>query len=64
MRPIAYTRQQAAELCGLSPDSIKKAIAAGDLATLTPKVNGTKIGRDLIEHDELMRWLRDEPRTA
>ena len=55
--PIAYTRQTAAAATGLSVDTIKDAINAGDLVATRPKVNGRQIAKDLILRSELERWL-------
>lgn len=64
MAQLAYTRQQAAEMVGLSPDVLRRAVKAGDLKTLDPRVDGKAVARDLISHDELMRWLHNEPRKS
>jgi len=55
--PIAYTRQTAAAATGLSVDTIKDAINAGDLVASRPKVKGREIAKDVILRTELERWL-------
>jgi hypothetical protein len=59
---ISYSRKQAAEQTGVSVDTLDRAIKAGDLATLHPPIDGKPIASPLIEHGELIRWLRS--RTA
>lgn len=55
---LAYTREQAAEAVGVSVDTIKRAIAKGVLATVSPQTdNGRRMSRVLIAADELKRWL-------
>ncbi len=62
MSKIAYTVKEAAAETGLSDWTIKTAIHAGDLATLTPMVDGKPVQRILISHDELTRWLNNVKR--
>lgn len=64
MPQLSYTRAQASEMTGLSEDVIRRAIKAGDLKALDPRVDGKSIQRVVIEHDELMRWLHNQTRTA
>lgn len=40
---LAYTRTEAAEATGLSPDTIDDAIRAGDLRATRPVINGRRI---------------------
>lgn len=49
---LAYTRQQAAEMCNVSLDTIRRAIAAG-------KLRAKRIGqRDVrVTRDALQEWL-------
>jgi excisionase family DNA binding protein len=64
MPQLSYTRAQAAEMTGLSEDTIRRAVNAGDLAVLEPRVDGRGLQKVLIAHDELVRWLHNDPRTA
>ena len=64
MTKIAYTVKEAAEATGLSPDTVKRAINAGDLKALTPRVSGRQIARQVIHADELNRWLNDDTRKT
>lgn len=54
---LAYTRKEAADATGLSPDTIDDAINAGDLVATRPTINGRQIRTVLITHDELARWI-------
>lgn len=56
---LAYTREQLAEATGLSVDTIKRAIAAGQLRTVSPVKGkkGERVTRVLITADEAQRWL-------
>lgn len=60
MSRLAYSRQQAAEECGLSIDTIKKAINTGALRakrTSTHPETGEPTGKYVILHDDLTAWL-------
>lgn len=58
MTKLAYTRAEAAEACGVSIDTIKRAIAAGQLATVSPrKTKDERLANVLIPEAELRRWL-------
>lgn len=59
MAKLAYTREEAAEACGVSVDSIKRAIANGQLATVSPPIGkkGERLTRVLIPAESLTRWL-------
>jgi hypothetical protein len=59
---LAFDVAAAAAMASLPPNVIRCAIAAGDLATSSPKVNGKAISKPLIPADELDRWLHN--RTA
>ena len=61
---LAYNRKAAAEAAGVSEDTIKRAVNAGDLATCDPHVHGRSIQKVLILRTELERWLTNGPRTA
>jgi excisionase family DNA binding protein len=55
---LAYTRDEAAEAVGVSVDTIKRAIAAGQLATVSPPITDKRrVSRVLITAAELTRWL-------
>ena len=56
---LAYSRREAADACGLSVDVIDKAIKAGNLRAVRPKVGDRKLATILIMHAELERWLAD-----
>lgn len=58
---LAFDIATAAEKASVSPNVIRCAIAAGDLLTSSPKVNGKPISKLLIPADELKRWLRSRP---
>lgn len=62
MNQIAYTKRQAAEATGVSLDTIRRAIQAGDLVTVAPRVDGREIQKRLILSSELERWLTNSPR--
>lgn len=51
MDTIAYTVQQAAEACGVSPDTIRRAIRAKDLPARYPTT------RPVILKSDLESWL-------
>lgn len=57
MNKIAYTKRQAADACGLSIDTITRAINSGDLETITPAIDGRELSKVLILASELERWL-------
>lgn len=59
---LAYTVKEAAESTGYSRDVIDRAIRAGDMATLDPKVEGRSIKVRTIRSTELERWLEDRQR--
>lgn len=56
-KPISYNRKQAAELTGVSVATIDKAIKAGDLRSLSPKIDRKTVAVVLVAHDELLRWI-------
>lgn len=55
---LAYTVEEAAEAIGVSVWTIREAIKAGDLAALSPVVNGRKQRTVRVDADELRAWLR------
>lgn len=62
MSQLAYDKRQAAEACGVSEDTIKKAVDAGHLkAKRTARKGGAPdgdgVGKYLILASELSRWL-------
>lgn len=59
MSPLAYDKRQAAEACGVSEDTIKKAIAAGGLRAKRSGTNedGDGVGKYLITAGALTAWL-------
>lgn len=56
MTPRSFTRKQAAEYTGLSVTTIKRAIAAGDLKTYRPRIDGREVETDLILISDLEAW--------
>lgn len=62
MSRLAYTRSEAAEACGVSEDTIKKAIAKGLLRAKRSgrkddDPNGDGVGKYLITAPALTDWL-------
>ena len=55
--PVSYNYAEAAAASGYSIDIIRRAVRAGDLATVAPKVNGKPLSRPVILAAELARWL-------
>lgn len=62
MSKQVYNVREAAEAFGVSRDVITRAINAGDLVTLDPRVEGQAVKVRLIAADELWRWMRNEAR--
>lgn len=56
MDPLTYTYATAAQATGLSVDTIKRAVKAGDLAANQPVIESRTIASVLIPADELRRW--------
>lgn len=56
---VAYTRVQAAEKCGYSRDVIDAAVRAGDLREVKPEINGRRLKRGRILHEDLVAWMRE-----
>lgn len=56
---LAYTRDQAAEACGVSEATIKRAIASGRLRAKRTAINddGDPTGKYLILAADLTAWL-------
>ena len=63
MSKQVYNVREAAEAFGVSRDVITRAINAGDLVTLDPRVEGQAVKVRLISADELWRWMRNEARS-
>lgn len=63
MSQQVYNVKDAAAAFGVSRDVITRAINAGDLATLDPRVEGRPVSVRLIAADELWRWMRNEDRS-
>lgn len=53
--PVSYSIQGAAEASGVSPDTIRRAVRAGDLAVHYPT------SRPVILRDELEAWIKASP---
>lgn len=58
---LAYTIKTAAKATGISEDTIRRAIRAGDLATGRPTVDGKPITTLTIPAAELARWVEGRP---
>lgn len=55
---LAYTRKEAAEMCGVSEATLARAKAAGALKAKRLKADETKKGgKELYTHAALMAWL-------
>lgn len=59
---IAYTIDEAAQVSGLSPDTIRRAIRSKDHPLVArrsgvSKTTGDPAGKHLILHDDLVAWL-------
>lgn len=59
MTQLAYDKRQAAEACGLSEDTIKRAINSGALKAKRSATNkdGDGVGKYIVLASELNRWL-------
>lgn len=57
MAAVSYSMAGAAAATGLSVDVIRRAVRAGDLATVYPKINGRTISKPLIRAADLDAWL-------
>lgn len=53
---ITFNAAEAAEATGVSVDVIRRAVRAGDIATVTPLLNGKPMSKWLIPAAELARW--------
>lgn len=59
---LAYTRKEAAEICGVSVDTIARAKNAGDLhAKRLTKDEDRKGGKELYTEAALRDWLEGLP---
>lgn len=56
---IAYSLPEAAEATGYSIDVIRRAINAGDLATVAGTINGRQVAKPVIRRADLEAWLTD-----
>lgn len=61
---LSYNVREAEAATGLSEDTIKRAIRAGDLDTLDPHVEGRPVRGYLIARAELERWLDNQNRKT
>lgn len=52
---LAYSIKEAAEACGVSVDTIRRAITANDLIARYPT------SRPVVDADELRAWLASKP---
>jgi hypothetical protein len=55
--PVSYDIPGAALAAGVSTDTIRRGINAGDIAVRYPVVDGRPIAKPLIEAAELARWV-------
>ncbi|AYY11519.1 DNA-binding protein [Actinobacteria bacterium YIM 96077] len=62
MPKLSYTPREAADETGISEETIRAAIRAGDLPTAPIVVNGRQIRRQIILHEDLVHWLTAERR--
>lgn len=59
---LAYTRKEAAEMCGISEDTIRRAKNNGALKAKRLKKDATqKGGKELYTVDALRQWLEGLP---
>lgn len=56
---LSFTFAEAAVSTGYSVDVIRRAVRAGDLASVAPIINGRNLSRPVIVAAELERWLND-----
>lgn len=61
MAKLSYTPREAAEETGLSEDTIRAAIRAGDLRLTPVVVNGRTLKKHIISHGDLEKWLAIMP---
>lgn len=61
---LAYNMREAVEATGVSKDTIERALNAGDLETLDPRVEGQPVRTRLFARDELERWLHNRNRKT
>lgn len=61
---LSYNMREAVEATGVSKDTLERAINAGDLQLLDPRVEGQPIRTRLFARDELERWLHNNRRSA
>jgi hypothetical protein len=56
---ISFDRREAAKILGVSPDTIKKAKAAGLLRakSTSTDADGNPVGKDLYAFDDLKAWF-------
>lgn len=62
--PLAYEAKEAAAACGLSLDTIRRALRNGDLKAADPRVDGRAVAKTIITRRELQRWLDNSQREA
>jgi excisionase family DNA binding protein len=55
---LAYTIPDAAEAVSVSEDTIRNAIAGGNLSAYRPRIGRDPLRTLLIDADELRAWLR------
>lgn len=59
IEPVSFSYETAAIASGHSEVTIRRAVAAGDLAVRYVTVAGRKNSKPVIERDELARWIRE-----
>lgn len=57
MAAVSYSMAGAAAATGVSIDVIRRAMRAGDLPSVYPKINGQPISKPLIRAADLDAWL-------
>lgn len=53
---LGYTKKTAAKALGISPDTVGKAITAGDLKASKPTIDGRTVEVLLIRREDLEEW--------
>jgi len=61
---LSYNMSEAVKATGLSKDTITRAVNAGDLQELDPRVEGQPIRARLFAREELERWLHNRNRKT
>lgn len=54
---VSLTLQGAADAVGVSVDVIRRAVRAGDLVAVYPRVGGRTVSRPVIRLEDLRAWV-------